>query len=82
MSLPLHPNAALRVLRREMVRLNDARAELITALEDPRIPGGLCIQQIQQCDAEVAELTAAHRLIETAWDEVVRADARTTAEAA
>lgn len=68
----LHPHAALRVLRREMVRLNDARLELIEAMDDPRIPAGLAVQQVQQCDREIAEIVWAHHVLEEALD---RADA-------
>jgi hypothetical protein len=60
----LHPNAALRVLRREMVRLNDARLELIEALDDPRLPLGVAAQQVSQCDREISELVAAHHWLE------------------
>lgn len=59
-------NAALRCLRREIVRLDDAKRELVASMDDPRIPGGIVLQQIQQCDRETAELTAAHDLLEAA----------------
>lgn len=60
----LHSNAALRVLRREMARLNDARGDLIATMD--QLPIGVAVQQIQQCDSETAELTEAHHIIEGA----------------
>jgi hypothetical protein len=66
--MTLHPNAALRVLRREMVRLNDGRLELIEAMTDPRIPAGVAVQQVQQCDREIDELVWAHRTLEACID--------------
>lgn len=75
MNDPLHPNAALRVLRREMVRLNDARLELIQALDDPRIPAGEAVRQAQQCDVEIKELATACRLLEDAFAEYMARDA-------
>jgi hypothetical protein len=60
----LHSNAAQRALRREMVRLNDARLELIGAIDDPRLPAGLAIDQIRQCDREIAQMVEAHDLLE------------------
>lgn len=71
---PLHPNAALRVLRREMVRLNDSRLELIEAMNDPRIPSGLAEGQAMQCDAEMKEIACACRLLEDAYAEYMARD--------
>lgn len=62
----LHFNAAMRVLRKEMVRLDDAKRELTAGIDDPRLPAGVCIQQIQQCDREMAEIAAAHDMLEAA----------------
>jgi hypothetical protein len=64
----LHPNAALRVLRRETVRLNEARLELIEAVDDPRIPAGVARQQIAQCDREIDELIEAHKYLADMYD--------------
>lgn len=65
----LHPNAALRVIRKEMVRLNDARLELVEAINDPRLPLGVAAQQVAQCDREISELVAAHHFLEAHFDD-------------
>lgn len=66
--MKLHPNAALRTLRKEMVRLNDARLELIQALDDPRLPLGVAAQQVIQCDREISELSVAHNYLEAFFE--------------
>lgn len=61
----LHHNAALRVLRREMTRLDDAKHELVGAIGDHRLQPGVAIQQAAQCEREITELREAHNLLET-----------------
>ncbi len=64
----LHPNAALRVLRRELLRLNDGRPELLLAAEDPRIPAGVALQQLTQTDIEIGQVLRGIEAVEAALE--------------
>lgn len=61
--MKLHPNAAVRVLRHECERMEETRAELCEAIDDPRIPPGVIADQIIQVDRELEELFEALRLL-------------------
>lgn len=52
----LHRNAAIRCLRSEIERLNDARLQLCEVLDDPRSKAAMIEQQMDQCDVEMEEL--------------------------
>ena len=55
----LHRNAAVRCLRTEHQRLEDARLLLTRSIDDLRFGPNVILSQIEQCEDEQAELLAA-----------------------
>ena len=52
----LHQNAAIRILRNEIERVREARAEAADALTDPRLPIGVAQAQVRELDLDLADL--------------------------
>lgn len=63
----LHPDASLRVLRKELLRLNDGRPELLEAMSDPRVPASVAREQLNQIDTEMHEILEAIAVLEEHW---------------
>jgi hypothetical protein len=76
MSAPLHPNAALRALTRELTRLNEGRPELLLAIEDPRLPRGVADLQLAQTDTEIEQLRHAIAVVDADLAADLAADRR------
>lgn len=61
--MALHHDAAIRTLRAELLRLEDARTELLRIIDDPRAHTSAICAQITQCDRETEELGRAIALL-------------------
>lgn len=64
----LHPDAAIRVLRKEIAYLKEGAEAYAEHLGDKRLPPGFVVSQLAQIDREHMQLLEAMNMLEAAWE--------------